>query len=118
MPAFDQSVRRQVGRRWSKISTPDLMALTISSLPASNALWSSLLHSNFTLGLRKGLKGSSVLRSWPYPVTWLTSPNHDLTSVRFFGVGKSLMTLSYLGNGATLVLVIRKPANSTSLAQN
>ena len=60
MPAADQSVRRQVGRRWSKISTPDSMALTISNFPALNAFWSVSLHSNFTLGLRKGLKGSSV----------------------------------------------------------
>ena len=46
--------------------------------------------------------------------TWFTKPNQDLMSVRLCGVGKSAMALMYLLRGRTVLLVISKPANSTS----
>ena len=48
----------------------------------------------------------------------MTRPNQDLMSVRFLGVGMSFMASRYFGSSATLVLEMRNPANSTSLAQN
>jgi len=44
--------------------------------------------------------------------TWLTRPNHDLTSVKLRGVGKSDMALRYFLHGRTVLLVISKPINS------
>ena len=42
--------------------------------------------------------------------TWFTSPNHDRTSVRFFGVGKSLIARVNFWHGLTESAVISKPA--------
>ena len=61
-------------------------------------------------GLSRALNGSIagvILKAYD---TWFTRPNHDLTSVRFFGVG---MALVYFLQGFTVVGVILNPANST-----
>ena len=108
----------QVSSDGSKISTPSSIALMISFFPALKASSREVVHSNLTLGLRNFLKGWRNERSCPYPATWLTSPNHDLMLVMFWGVGNRRMASMYFARGATLDSVILNPANSTSFAQN
>ena len=69
----------------------------------------------------KGVEGLSKCRNGDMAVviekaydTWLTRPNHALTSVMLFGVGKSLTAAVNLLAGRTSVGVIVNPANSTS----
>ena len=45
-------------------------------------------------------------------------PNHDRTSVREVGVGKSEMALVYFLHGRTVSLVISNPAKSTDSMVN
>ena len=87
MPVLDQSVARHVGLDLSKILTPLLISSTIFFYDTWNAWSRSAVHSNLLPGFRKDLNGSMVsatLKAWDI---WFTSPNHDLTSVRFVGVG-------------------------------
>ena len=88
------------------------------SFDFSNACCSVSSQWNMLLGLsscRKGSIMSAMLNAYD---TWFTKPNHDLTSVRFCGVGKSAMALMYFLHGRTVSLVILKPANSTSSLAN
>ena len=50
--------------------------------------------------------------------TWLTSPNQDLASVMFLGLGKPEIAFSKLLEGVTPVGVIWRPPNWTTSWQN
>ena len=87
------------------------------SFDLSNASCSVSSQWNMLLGLSSSRKGnivSAVLNAYRYD-TWFTKPNHDLTFVRFCGVGKSAMALMYFLHGHTVSLV---PAKSTSSLAN
>ena len=83
------------------------------SLDSSNACCRHSSHLNGCDGLRRSRNGSMVVVMLKAYATWFTSPNHDRTSVRFFGVGKSLIARVNFWHGLTESAVISKPANST-----
>ena len=88
------------------------------SFDFSNACCSVSFQWNMLLGLSSSRKGSIMSAMLNAYDTWFTKPNHDLTSVRFCGVGKSAMALMYFLHGRTMSLVISKPTNSTSSLAN
>ena len=82
----------------------------IASFEALKAFSSSAEQENLWLGLRKGLNGVIVSRSWAEFANWLTSPNQLRMSVVDVGVGKSLMASRYLGRGSMDESETRNPA--------
>lgn len=102
-----------MGLDLSKIVTPSCMSPTMEAFDCSKACWCSSVHEKVSDGLSRALNGSIVGVMLKAYDTWFTRPNHDLASVRFFGVGKSWMALVYFLQGFTVVGVISNPANST-----
>ena len=90
MPAFAQSVEMHVGRPTVNVRTPFLTRRITSCFDFSNNL--SMVSSQKktrVLLASNSLNGDMISACENAYATWLTRPNHDLTSVMFFGVGNS-----------------------------
>ena len=85
----------------------------MASLELSNACWRASVHSKGVDGLSSDRNGSIISVILNAYATWFTRPNHDRTSVREVGVGKSAIAFVYFLHGRTVSLDISKPANST-----
>ena len=85
----------------------------MASLELLNACWRASVHSKGVDGLSSDRNGSITSVMLNAYATWLIRPNHDRTSVKELGVGKSVIAFVYFLHGRTVSLVISNPANST-----
>ncbi|CAL4115972.1 unnamed protein product [Meganyctiphanes norvegica] len=118
IPVLDQSVAKHVGFDLSKILTPFSISLVMVNLEAWKAFSRSVVHSNLDPDFnsaRNGFIFSAMLNAY---ATWFTRPNQERMSVKLVGVGKPEIARKYLSPGQTSVMVILKPANSTSSDAN
>lgn len=109
----DASVRRRVGSFGSKgVSTGGAIK---ASFTLSNALWCSGNHKKHFFLTRWGRSDvAAALISIEKLANWLTSPRNDRNSVRFVGVGNSLVADIFFGSAETPFRPTIKPQNSTS----
>ena len=84
-----QSGARQVTLLVSKMITPFLSKPTISFFDFWNAFFRLSFHKKGVFCLTRSRNGNIIGHKEYAHATWLTSPNQDLVSVIFFGVGKS-----------------------------
>ena len=88
IPSLLLSGVRQVTRFFSNVEIPFLTKSTMTFFECSNASLRLLSHTRCESHLTKSRNGSMTGPSEYAQATWLTSLNHDLTSVRVLGIGK------------------------------
>ena len=118
IPSLLQSGAKQVVLFISKVVTPFFTSPTITCLDCWNAFSRPSFQTKLEFFFTSCRNGSIIGLNEYAHATWLTSPNQDLASVMFLGLGKLEIAFSKLLEGVTPVGVIWRPPNWTTSWQN
>ena len=111
MSSLLQSGARQVTLLMLKVVTPFLTKLTMICLDCWNAFSRLSFQTKCVFFLTRSRNGSIMGLNEYAHATWLTSPNQDLASVIFLGVGKLDIAFNRLSQGVTPEDVIWRSPN-------